>query len=840
MGIRASALLVVLFSAQTVFAQLKDARVADYDQWKLALGKGAVAQPVTVQTLPGFRIDVVRVASPEEGSWISLACDPRGRLIVGREDKGLLRITLAADGRSSTTVESIDDTLLECRGLLYAHDSLYAHANNSKGLYRLKDTDGDDRFDEVRLLRRTEGGVGHGRNSLALGPDEMIYCTLGNNVQIPAETSPESPYRGYGNDRLVSAPWNEFLFDGDVVPPAGHIARTDPEGTRWELFAGGFRNPYGLAFNRDGELFTYDADMEWDEGAPWYRPTSVIHVVAGGEYGWRQETSLWPDHFADLLPRAVDIGLGSPTGARFGDRSHFPEAYRKAFFVLDWAYGRIIAVHLTAEGASYRGRAETFVKGKPLNVCDLEFGHDGAMYFVVGGRRTQSAIYRVSYTGDSPTGESESARPQEDGESARLRTVRRRHADPDRKTATGEIDWNSLSKSLGHADPWIRHSGRVALERLPPAAWADRALAEDSPLAATTALLSLARVSQPRHQPGILDRLLDLSRQPLSPNERLILLRGMQLALARGKPPSPELAARLGRAIAEGLDPARSTAEKQLVCELLVFLDTPGVVARTLDCLEASADQQEALTYLLYLNQVRQPWTLEEQRRRLNWLKRADSFVGAHYMHTFVTFLRTDALASLRESDRAALTPQISELGKVETPGAAEPVAPASITRWTLEGLTSALDAVARERDLRHGREIFHRASCSRCHRIAGRGIPFGPDLDGVASRFGRRDLLETILDPSRAVDHKYRSVQIETRDGLVITGQLAGGNRETLFVVENPLAPAQVRSVSRAAIANRTPSDVSPMPAGLLNTLSRDDILDLMSYLEFSEDSPR
>src|SRR5205085_10247268 len=83
---------------------------------------------------------------------------------------------------STTPAEVIEDTLLECRSLLYAHDALYVNANNSKGFYRLRDTKGDGRFDEVKLLLRTGGGVGHGRNHIVLGPDSSIYLVHGNNV----------------------------------------------------------------------------------------------------------------------------------------------------------------------------------------------------------------------------------------------------------------------------------------------------------------------------------------------------------------------------------------------------------------------------------------------------------------------------------------------------------------------------------------------------------------------------------------------------------------------------------------------------------------------------------
>ena len=115
-----------------------------------------------------------------------------------------------------------------------------------------------------------------------------------------------------------------------------------------------------------------------------------------------------PESFADLaaklLPAVVNIGLGSPTGVKFGTRSHFHEPYRRALYAFDWSYGRIFAVHLKPQGASYTADYEVFLQGKPLNVTSLQFGKDGAMYFITGGRGTQSGLYRVSYVGNEPTG----------------------------------------------------------------------------------------------------------------------------------------------------------------------------------------------------------------------------------------------------------------------------------------------------------------------------------------------------------------------------------------------------------------------------------------------------
>ena len=106
----------------------------------------------------------------------------------------------------------------------------------------------------------------------------------------------------------------------------------------------------------------------------------------------------------DALPPVVNVGLGSPTGVKFGTTSAFPEPYRRALFALDWTFGRILAVHLEPRGASATGRFETFLQGRPLNLTAIEFGRDGALYFITGGRKTRSALYRVRYTGGEEKG----------------------------------------------------------------------------------------------------------------------------------------------------------------------------------------------------------------------------------------------------------------------------------------------------------------------------------------------------------------------------------------------------------------------------------------------------
>jgi len=128
-----------------------------------------------IQALEGFKVELLRSAQPGEGSWVSMTVDPRGRLIVSPQGgEPMLRITLDDRGQIAK-METIDLPVRGAMGLLYTSGSLYVNGRGKEGyhLYRLRDTDGDDQFDRVELLRKWEGGDGeHGAHGIVLGPDK--------------------------------------------------------------------------------------------------------------------------------------------------------------------------------------------------------------------------------------------------------------------------------------------------------------------------------------------------------------------------------------------------------------------------------------------------------------------------------------------------------------------------------------------------------------------------------------------------------------------------------------------------------------------------------------------
>lgn len=794
--------------------------VPEYHQWKQALGAEATAA-AAVAAVPGFEVTLVRASQPGEGSWISLELDPKGRLIIGREGPGLLRYTLPAGPTDPDRMETINNTLLECRGLLCAHDALYASANNSKGLYRLKDTDGDDTYDEVRLLKAIGGGVGHGRNDLALGPDGMIYLICGNDVQLLGDIAASSPLKNYADDRLTHCDWDRFLFDRNAKMPAGHVLRTDRDGSKWELVAGGMRNPYGLDFSPDGHLFTFDADNEGDAGAPWYRPTRINHIVPGADFGWRQGSGIRPAWFPDNATTTLDIGKASPTGVKFGTGSNFPAPYRSALFVMDWSYGLIYAVHLLPRGSSFAATAEVFLAGRPLNVTDLEFGTDGAMYFTTGGRGTQSGLYRVRWTGSVPPP------PNTD-------TV------PVRKSASTALSFGRQVRSayhfshLGSADLWLRQGARLVWESHSPADLAQDALQEDDPSVVITALMALARIGGKVHQPSLLNRLCVLPLAECPPDPQLTALRAIAISLARDGMPEGGLAQRLRDKI-EPLFPAKCHPVNQLACELLVALKSPLVVTKTMPLLETASTQEEQLCWLFLLRNVTWGWTPAARQLYFSKLHAAEEFEGGRELPVAIYSIRAEAVAGLeglptdeRQALSLILAPKVAvDLGPTK--------ARAPVQEWTLETLVPKVAVEPRDpvAAVARGRQIFREALCVRCHRVGKEGMTAGPDLTGVSLRFSRRDLLDSVINPSKQIDEKYRNQRFETKSGKLLTGRVITGDKTRLLLSTDPLAPDQILALPLDDIQSESPSPTSPMPVGLLNTFEAEEVRDLLLFFE-------
>jgi hypothetical protein len=282
--------------------------------------------------------------------------DSRGNILCSREGGHLMLLTDSNNDGIHDHVGAFCDKIQNAQGILALGTRVFVVGDGPEGmaLYRLRDADRNGQAEEITKLIPFRGSKGeHGAHAVRLGPDGLIYVIVGNFTRADGQPTPRSPYRLPYESDLILPKYDDPGGHAVGIPaPGGTIFRTDANGSFVELLAGGLRNPYDFAFSPDGELFTYDADMEWDRGAPWYRPTRVCHVTAGAECGWRSGWSKWPEYYLDCLPATCNVGAGSPTGLEFYDHYAYPAKYRGALFGCDWATGRIHAFTFERAGAT--------------------------------------------------------------------------------------------------------------------------------------------------------------------------------------------------------------------------------------------------------------------------------------------------------------------------------------------------------------------------------------------------------------------------------------------------------------------------------------------------------
>jgi putative heme-binding domain-containing protein len=788
---------------------------------------GSISEALAADQLElpvGFEAELLySVPKDTQGSWVSVTFDPQGRLIACDQYGSIYRMRLPewGVGLQAADIEPLGVEIGSAHGLLHAFGYLYVvvAAGKGTGLYRVGDSDGDDAYDSVEFLMPLDGSGEHGPHAVILSPDgEALYIVGGNHTFMPDTIARSRPTKAWGEDQLLPRLPDPNGHAVGRMAPGGWVCRVSPDGQRWELVAMGMRNAYDIAFNPEGELFTYDSDMEWDVGLPWYRPTRILHLVSGADFGWRNGSGKWPAHSPDSLPAVVDVGLGSPTGIVFGTDTAFHGAYRRALFAADWAYGTIHAVHIEPRGASYSARLETFVSGKPFPVTDLAVGLDGSLYITTGGRRTQSGLYRIRST---RTAADPPAAAVADGSRALRHAIEREH---------GLEVMSPYWSQLAHADRFIAHAARVALEQTPLALWGDRALAEEDPSLALQALLALARVGSQDQRIGVLERMAAMPFDSFDEKQLLGWLRVLGVASARGGEVTRDAALRL-RPLLQPRFPSDNPELDRELCRVLAYLQSPALAALAVETLENSEVPADQIHYALCLSHLREGWTLPLRRRYFRWLdEQAPALSGGHSLTKYIAKIRAQAVDTL-----PAELKHWPELLRKPTPPAGARVIEAAATRfvraWTLDDLAGSLARMTTEpRDLERGARFFERATCAECHRFDGQGGSTGPDLTGASGRFSAHDLLESILSPSLAISDQYQQVELLTTDGEVFVGRIEEQD-ESHLVLRTGVDYSESLEFQGSEIESLRPSPLSRMPTGLLDSMTEDAILDLLAY---------
>lgn len=781
----------------------------------------------------GFKLEKIYNVPKNQGSWVAMTMDDKGRFYCANQGGKIYRATI---GEDSVKVEETQVPITGAQGLLWHQGVLWVSINEGKaqGVWRISDADGDGEVEKAEHIKPAQGRGEHGPHALVASPDgKWIYFVAGNHVNM-AEMDTSMVPQVWGEDHLLPRRPDARGHARTRMAPGGWIARFRPDGTNWELVSIGYRNQYDVAFNEHGDLFAYDADMEWDLGMPWYRPTRINHVVAGSEFGWRNGTGKWPTYYEDSLPGILDIGPGSPTGVVSGKGAKFPAKYQKAIYCLDWTFATIYAIHTSPDGSGYKAEREEFIAGKRFPLTDAVIGQDGRMYFMTGGRRTESAMWRVTYTGEDST------KPVEF-----------------KNKELALLDEKEALKALESEERTRRYSARVALEVRNPALL--RTILTDKEAAAWTtiqAAIGVARTGKKEDAKLILSRLSSLEWTRLSESQQLAWLRAVALAYSRHGDQGEDVRKQVLSTI-DAHYPAQSDTLNRELCRVLSYLQAPKVVPRTLTLMDqagptptpdwlalaerndryggtvkammANLPPELVIHYAYCLRVVKGPWKADERTRYFTWIGKLMSAKGGASYGGFLKGIREDALANATAQEKKQV--EAMKLVVAANPFANLPPIKGPGKAWSVDEIV-ALSKDLKGSDPKLGKDMFKAALCAGCHRFGGEGGAAGPDLSGLAGRFSARDLAMALQEPNEIISDQFAFDLIIRQDGSQVAGKVVEEKDEKWLVATNPYDMSQTIEIERGDIKEIKPSPVSPMPAGLVNRMNETELKALLAYL--------
>ena len=317
---------------------------------------------------------------------------------------------------------------------------------------------------------------------------------------------------------------------------------------------------------------------------------------------------------------------------------------------------------------------------------------------------------------------------------------------------------------------------------------------------------------------------------------KLLALRAVQVAWSRHSAdftgPTGEAARTAASQLAQRFftdtDPRVVEAALGLACEM----GQPEAVPAAMKRLTEASDRADALRWATMLRTVPNGWTEELRTAYWRWLESTNDSAGGFSLRGFIDQVKSDAEKYVhRPAAATAAGAAPTTRAQTTLSASATHTTSAQSHSWTVAELSTAHPGDTAP-DRMRGAQLFSEAMCVQCHRIGGQGGANGPDLTGVGSRFARGDLLRAILEPNAAVSDQWRDTAITLKDGSMVVGRIIASDKESLTISTNPLGPDRER-VERAEITNSEQITTSSMPQGMLDTRTRQEILDLLGYLE-------
>ncbi|MCA9037976.1 MAG: c-type cytochrome, partial [Planctomycetaceae bacterium] len=375
---------------------------------------------------------------------------------------------------------------------------------------------------------------------------------------------------------------------------------------------------------------------------------------------------------------------------------------------------------------------------------------------------------------------------------------------------------NQISDGLASSDRSIRYAARIALEHRAMNAWTDWAGNLRDPNAVIGSVIARARshervnmgdkdsidspipdwsnssvtidVNRSAITSEVLERLASLDTRSLSVQQQIDVLRAITLTFVRIAPPNADEREKIIRRV-EGMLPAKSPELNSLLAQLVVYLQAPFAAEKLVPMMLDAPTQEEQIDLASSLRHLKVGWLPRLQDAYFGWFVRASTYRGGATFALYIDNIKNDAVANLNAEDRQRLQPLLDQ--KPESDAPVFTAAPRSFVKeWTMQELVPLVQAGLKNRDFDHGRKMFAAASCFACHRFDNQGGSVGPDLTALSGRFSSRDLLESIVEPSKVISDQYGSVNIVTLDGKIISGRIINLAGDSFRIQTNMLDP--------------------------------------------------
>ena len=483
----------------------------------------------------------------------------------------------------------------------------------------------------------------------------------------------------------------------------------------------------------------------------------------------------------------------------------------------------------------------------------------------MGGRGTQSELFRVTYVGEESTAPAKLANDEFRKERELRKSVELIHAGEQRLSSM-----RSLALQLDKTqDRFLRYAAHIAVQR-PEAASVlkeamSRGLRPDSSALADQ-IIAIARISTlpsvkafdpsdaRAYVTSDLPSAAEFKAWEVSP--QLDLLRAISVAMVRlGEPTDAERTRLLE--LFEPAFPADDSRLNRELCQMLVYLKSPTVVAKTIDLMNAPPKRQDIdmgdlltrnagygraiknmianqpdkdqMWYAFCLRVAETGWTQKTRADYFRWFGRAQKWAGGNSFRKFLQNIENEAYAKTTENEGVMLE-AVGARTPYKMPTLPKPVGPGK--KWNLAEVRGLAGSKLNGRNFENGQKMFAATRCILCHRFAGDGGATGPDLTQLAGRFNVDALTEAIMQPSKVISDQYKASTVVTEDGKAISGRIVSENDKQISVLTDPEDSTKVVDIPKSDIDEIVPSTTSIMPQDLLNKLNEDEVLDLMAYL--------